>query len=188
MPFKNSEKVRAKAREYARRYRAENKEKVKASKTAYVDRNRAKVYEYQRKWREENKETYNQQSRESYRRNIDHHKEYSKKHYQKNKEYYNQKRNEYKTAMLEWVSNMKKESGCKICGTIEQLEYHHIDPSSKIMEISVMVAKLKNRNEILEEIKKCEVLCSPCHRYTHKTKGRPRKGKKIQDNKLDNYT
>jgi 5-methylcytosine-specific restriction endonuclease McrA len=50
---------------------------------------------------------------------------------------------------------------CIRCGDIEYLEFDHIDPSTKIMTI----AKASSRNEVFfwEEVKKCQLLCVPCH-------------------------
>lgn len=174
MPSNNTEEFKKeKAREYARKYRKENKEKVN---------------QMQRRWRATHKDMASEQRKRKYLNNLQREKEYSKQRFQNKKEYYYQKRREYMVALQEWVNSMKNANGCKICGSLEQLEYHHINPETKIMSIADMVTAMKNKNEILGEIMKCEVLCSPCHRYTHTIIGKPRKNKKVQNNKLDNYT
>lgn len=43
------------------------------------------------------------------------------------------------------------------------LDFHHLDPSQKEHE----PAKITSRKKLLEEIKKCIVLCSNCHRKLH---------------------
>lgn len=51
---------------------------------------------------------------------------------------------------------------CKICFATENLEFNHIDPSTKITEASYTHIMLK------DEWKKCELLCKKCHRkYTN---------------------
>lgn len=51
---------------------------------------------------------------------------------------------------------------CVKCGATEHLEFDHIDPTTKKFAISTMLAgKLW---PLLEELKKCQVLCRKCHR------------------------
>ena len=61
----------------------------------------------------------------------------------------------------------EREKGCLICGEKETccLDFHHIDPSKKVFNVS-----LRNRvsNEKLEEeLSKCIILCANCHRKVH---------------------
>lgn len=56
---------------------------------------------------------------------------------------------------------------CVSCGTVENLEFDHIDPSTKSFSIGSKIrcyAKVK----ILEEVKKCQLLCKSCHREKNK--------------------
>lgn len=57
---------------------------------------------------------------------------------------------------------------CQRCGYdryMRALEFHHRDPSEKDFSIS----KQLNRSlqELREEIKKCDLLCSNCHAEVH---------------------
>lgn len=56
-------------------------------------------------------------------------------------------------------------NGCSFCGENNPvvLDFDHIDPSCKEFNLSDSPRK-KSWNKILEEIKKCQVLCSNCHR------------------------
>lgn len=58
---------------------------------------------------------------------------------------------------------------CEKCGYdkyIGALEFHHRDPSQK--KFSIGNAKLRKfDNKIIEELDKCELLCSNCHREAH---------------------
>jgi len=63
----------------------------------------------------------------------------------------------------------KKKAGCSNCGYnryMGALEFHHLDPSTKSFSIGSNAAG-KNLNEILEELSKCVLLCSNCHREVH---------------------
>jgi hypothetical protein len=161
-----------KAREYARRYRQENKEKVRKAIDDWRNRNRDRVNENSRLYKEKKGEIAKEWGRKYYERNTEKVKEQHKQAFQNNKEYYYQKRREYMVDLMNWVDGMKKEKGCGNCGTLENLTYHHIDPKTKVMEIADMVNAMKNRNEILEEIKKCSVLCLSCHMRHHKENGK----------------
>jgi len=59
---------------------------------------------------------------------------------------------------------------CNKCGynkNLAALEFNHLDPSNK--SFSLDCRKLSNTNEkdLLEELKKCELLCANCHREHH---------------------
>lgn len=164
-----------KAREYARKYRQENKEKVRKCIDDWRNKNRDKVNENSRQYKENNKEKVKEWNNKYYARNIEKIKAQNKLDYQQNRKYYDSKRREYMIVLIKWVDDMKKEKGCRICKTLEKLEYHHIKPEDKFMEISTMVNAMMNREDILEEIKKCEVLCNGCHIETHNIIGRKRR-------------
>lgn len=51
---------------------------------------------------------------------------------------------------------------CVRCGTTEQLEFDHIDPSTKIGSVMMMLYRGKLALAI-EEADKCQLLCNPCH-------------------------
>ncbi len=55
---------------------------------------------------------------------------------------------------------------CSSCGRKDDLEFHHIDPSTKSFTIAKMWSVSLER--FREEIKKCKLLCGPCHRKNHK--------------------
>jgi hypothetical protein len=44
------------------------------------------------------------------------------------------------------------------------LEFNHIDPSTKLANISTTLSQCWGIDKIKEEILKCEVLCANCHR------------------------
>lgn len=57
---------------------------------------------------------------------------------------------------------------CKICGynkCIASLEFHHRNPEEKLFTISTNLNK--SWDNIVEELDKCDLLCSNCHRELH---------------------
>lgn len=65
------------------------------------------------------------------------------------------------------VSEIKKERGCDECGYDEHssaLVFHHTEPDNKTSEVSTMVVKHRSMDKIVNEIEKCIVLCSNCHK------------------------
>ena len=69
-----------------------------------------------------------------------------------------------KKYQAEWMrcrrNSFMKDKSCAWCGATDKLELHHINPETKIDHKVWSWSELR-RNE---EIKKCIVLCSHCHR------------------------
>ena len=65
------------------------------------------------------------------------------------------------------VINAAKEGGCARCGFkhIAAMDFHHRDPETKIDSIGNMDGA--SVEKIKEEVAKCDVLCSNCHRILH---------------------
>ena len=56
---------------------------------------------------------------------------------------------------------------CEICGynkCKEALDFHHLDPNDKVEALGQMIRDQYSDKAILEEIKKCILICSNCHR------------------------
>ena len=94
------------------------------------------------------------------------------------KEWYSKDKNKAKTILdagnrkkdlALFVLEIKNNSFCKECGEnhISTLDFHHRDSSEKDFDISLMAGLGKSKKLILEEIEKCDVLCSNCHRKLH---------------------
>jgi hypothetical protein len=71
--------------------------------------------------------------------------------------------------MRKWMANRRNawlnENGpCKKCGSWENLEVDHIDPSKKV-DHKVWSWSEERRNI---ELAKCQILCSPCHKKKSK--------------------
>lgn len=75
-----------------------------------------------------------------------------------------------KSQIGDWLREQKLGLSCSRCPESHPatLDFHHRDQGDKLIEISRIV-KLKGwcPDRILEEMRKCEVLCSNCHRKSH---------------------
>lgn len=69
---------------------------------------------------------------------------------------------------IESIRDMKSSVGCVRCSEKHPacLEYHHVDPTDKSFSIGEGIYKY-GKSTILNEIEKCEVLCSNCHKKLH---------------------
>ena len=55
---------------------------------------------------------------------------------------------------------------CEKCGSSDELELHHVDPSTKLSH-NIWSWSEESRNK---EVEKCIVLCRSCHQKYHKEK------------------
>ena len=94
-----------------------------------------------------------------------------------NREYYlRRKANGEKAAYMrqyyaerkERLRELKRSRACVRCGFDNPcaLEFHHRDPAQKAFKISEK-AWSYSWERVLEEVEKCDVLCSNCHRIEH---------------------
>jgi len=96
-------------------------------------------------------------------------RESARKYYLKNSEKVKLSVRKSKQKLHSWYSDFKSTLRCKKCGEnhISCLEFHHLDPSEKEFGVSNLVKLNKTKEEVLNEIDKCIVLCSNCHRKLH---------------------
>lgn len=97
-------------------------------------------------------------------------KAYSKMHYQKYGDDYRRRamerkiivRSQLRVKILDYLKDKK----CITCGVddIRVLDFDHINASEKSFSIARAISDLKSWDSILEEIKKCQILCANCHR------------------------
>jgi hypothetical protein len=94
----------------------------------------------------------------------------TKRDYIKNnrKTLFTQRANERRALCKEYADNIKRENGCRCCDETEVvcLDFHHKDSEEKEHQISYLVLA-KSMKKLIEEIKKCDVVCSNCHRKIH---------------------
>lgn len=93
-------------------------------------------------------------------------KKYRDQHYQDNKEYYKSKARAYKAKKQQEFDELRKTLKCSKCGEdrFYCLDFHHIDPLDKEAEVTKLI---ESPRKLKEELKKCIVLCSNCHRELH---------------------
>ena len=68
-------------------------------------------------------------------------------------------------ARREWLQSLK-DKPCKRCGIKYHrcaMDWHHVDPSTKLFKIASKYFRI-GKQRILEEVSKCELYCSNCHR------------------------
>lgn len=98
-----------------------------------------------------------------------HHNEYTRQHYAENKQYYKNKAVAARAALVNEV-NILKNVPCTDCGVKYPpyvMDFDHIDGQEKSDNVSVLIRK-GSRSAVMDEIAKCEVVCSNCHRIrTH---------------------
>lgn len=74
---------------------------------------------------------------------------------------YHKKKNE--------IRELKSQCTCAKCGDSRGyvLDYHHVNPEEKENNISRMTSHGASKEDIMNEISKCIVLCANCHREFH---------------------
>ena len=96
-------------------------------------------------------------------------KEYMNNHYKKNKKSYIDYTKKRQDELIKWFHNLKSSLFCIKCKENHPsvLDFHHRDPKEKDFNVGDALYYYKNKNKILKEIEKCDVLCSNCHRKLH---------------------
>lgn len=56
---------------------------------------------------------------------------------------------------------------CARCEGTDDLEFHHIDPTTKVTTIARASSFSEERWQA--ELAKCELLCQPCHKKEHRS-------------------
>ena len=69
----------------------------------------------------------------------------------------------------QWYEDLKVGLKCEICGEDcpDCLVFHHRDPKEKEFMISTSQSRLISKKRVLQEIRKCKVLCANCHLKLH---------------------
>ena len=97
-------------------------------------------------------------------------KEAQHKHYLKHKNDYKSRAAKRAIKIKLWLIEYKKTLKCEECGEDDHicLDFHHTNPDEKDMNVSALVYGSMNKQKIMNEISKCSVLCSNCHRKEHR--------------------
>jgi hypothetical protein len=90
-----------------------------------------------------------------------------RKHYYANKQYYIDKSNKRREALRTYVYNIKNKTPCTDCKVqypYYVTDFDHIEGNElKINTVSRLINS-GNTRKVMEEIQKCELVCSNCHR------------------------
>ena len=79
------------------------------------------------------------------------------------------RRKRHRAKMVSEVNLYKLKYGCASCGECslpEILDLHHPDPSMKLGTVNSLI-RSHGLKAVLNELKKCIVLCANCHRKHH---------------------
>ncbi len=183
MPHKDKEKQK----EYHRQYREKNREKRLQQMRQYYAEHADEFKEYRKKYYEENKDDILENSKKYHEVNRDailkRMSAYGKAYYEKNKETILEKNRVHvkknrkeiskrqrgkRLERYKWLWDLKCGLTCIVCGENHPacLDFHHVDASKKRDVISKIITRA-SMEKVMEEIEKCEVLCSNCHRKHH---------------------
>lgn len=93
----------------------------------------------------------------------------AKEFYERNKKLLFDKSEKFRNKQFEEFRDWKNTLKCNICKESESvcLDFHHIDETKKVFDISQKVGKVSLAS-LNEEIKKCICVCANCHRKVHK--------------------
>lgn len=94
-----------------------------------------------------------------------------KSHYEKIKNQPNTYHNQtirYLKRKIEFINLLGgKCSNCGYFKNITALEFHHINPKNKLFSLDSRKLANGNKIKLMDELKKCTLLCSNCHRELH---------------------
>lgn len=96
-------------------------------------------------------------------------KEHHASWYQQNKKRVMKHTLNRRQRLYQTIDEIKKRSRCIICGEAETvcLDFHHLGEHKKERNISDMVQYGPSWDSLQQEIDKCIVVCSNCHRKIH---------------------
>lgn len=136
-----------------------------------TDEKKQKQREATKRWREKHPEVWkeSQKRSEAKRKGINRYNSEVRKQWYANKkqnkewvEKIREQANKRKRKIVEFLNKYKLEKGCKDCGYKKYpvaLDFDHTDGTKEFN-----VCNAKSIRQAMEEIKKCEVVCSNCHR------------------------
>lgn len=101
--------------------------------------------------------------------NKEKNREQQRKWYAKNKELQAERNKVCRSKIQDWFRQYKSNLACHICGEDHPatIDFHHREPSTKVESVSRMANCGYGKEQVLEEIKKCDIVCANCHRKLH---------------------
>lgn len=87
-------------------------------------------------------------------------------HYLNNKELYHSRATFRRKELKEKIIELKQDPcvDCNLLWPHYVMDFDHRDPFTKVGSVSRMIVDVYNLGKILEEIKKCDLVCANCHR------------------------
>ena len=100
-------------------------------------------------------------------KNPEDRRKWARKWYSQHKDFIKKQVRNRKQSLWEWIRNYKISLKCSQCSENHPatLDFHH--KNHKEFSINYMVANGYSPDKIKNEMKKCIVLCSNCHRKLH---------------------
>lgn len=94
-------------------------------------------------------------------------REINKRHYINNKSDYLDRSRVQRIAYRAWFRDFKKTLKCSKCQESHWacLDFHHL--GDKDSTVNELVSRMVSKDRVIEEVKKCIVLCANCHRKEH---------------------
>jgi hypothetical protein len=98
-------------------------------------------------------------------------REYSKTYYPANREAYIARATATRQDFRSWYNELKSKpcTDCKQTFDPVCMDFDHVE-DHKLLDVSVMAQRGMNRQKILDEIAKCELVCANCHRLRTKAR------------------
>lgn len=93
----------------------------------------------------------------------------SENHYERNKEEYIERAKKARERNKKFMDDYRKERQCEDCGEefFRCLELHHRNRDEKFKGVGQMVEDKYSIERIKQEIEKCDLICSNCHKKRH---------------------
>jgi hypothetical protein len=91
--------------------------------------------------------------------------EYAAAHYQRHKKRRQAQNKRRQAEFFAWYTSLKAGKPCADCGLVFHpvaMHWHHLPGRKKTSDLGRLV-KRGNRQQVLDEIAKCELICANCH-------------------------
>ncbi len=104
------------------------------------------------------------------KRQQEYKKQYNEKYYENNKQCFRDRNKEVRKKCTKYIKEYKEKGKCKYCDESESicLDFNHRDPKEKKFTIANHSHGRIAFGTLLNEIKKCDLVCANCHRKLHK--------------------
>jgi hypothetical protein len=92
-----------------------------------------------------------------------------RRHYEQNKDEYRDSNARQRERRRNWFTKMTMDLSCSCCpeNSFAVLDFHHLDSTKKDRNVSMLLNNKRSLDRVVNEMKKCVVLCANCHRKHH---------------------